>query len=90
MAATSIAHGTDVSGYEIHMGRHPARTRRPVLDIGGRFDGAMSPDGKVMGTMSTAFLPITVPAAFLQELAARRGRTGDFGALISAPVSIRA
>lgn len=45
-----IASGLPIEGYEIHIGRSdgPALAR-PMLDLGGRFDGAVSADGKVMG-----------------------------------------
>ena len=54
--------------------------QRPVLDIGGRLDGAMSPDGQVMGSyVHGIFADNGFRQAFLQDLAACRGRTGDFG-----------
>src|SRR5690606_19928198 len=39
-----------VTGYEIHNGvtRGPA-LQRPLFDVGGRLDGAVSDDGQVMG-----------------------------------------
>ena len=42
--------GSTVQGYEMHMGRTTGPGRaRPMLDFGGRADGAVSPDGRVMG-----------------------------------------
>jgi adenosylcobyric acid synthase len=42
--------GAPVHGYEMHVGRStgPALSR-PMLDLGGRPDGAVSPDGRIMG-----------------------------------------
>jgi adenosylcobyric acid synthase len=40
-----------VSGYEIHLGRTQGPDgARPMLEIGGRMDGAQSADGLVAGT----------------------------------------
>ncbi|MDO9418699.1 cobyric acid synthase [Pararhizobium sp.] len=49
--AWSVEHDVALEGYEIHLGRTagPDCARAPVL-IDGRPDGAMSPDGRVMGT----------------------------------------
>ena len=39
-----------VHGYEMHIGRTSGPdTDRPMLDLGGRPDGAVSPDGRIMG-----------------------------------------
>ncbi|MDD9918053.1 MAG: cobyric acid synthase [Rhodospirillaceae bacterium] len=39
-----------VHGYEMHIGQTSGPdTKRPMLDLDGRSDGAMSPDGRVMG-----------------------------------------
>jgi adenosylcobyric acid synthase len=45
-----IASGEPVHGYEMHMGRTsgPALAR-PMLDLNGRPDGAVSADGRIMG-----------------------------------------
>ena len=49
--ARHCATGTEVSGYEIHLGRTTgADCRRPMLTIGARPDGATSADGRVQGT----------------------------------------
>jgi adenosylcobyric acid synthase len=46
-----IASGEAVAGYEIHLGRTDGPdTARPLLDLGGRTDGATSADGKVAGS----------------------------------------
>ncbi|WP_192036457.1 cobyric acid synthase [Halomonas sp. YLGW01] len=50
-AGTPAGEGGSVSGYEIHNGvsEGPALAR-PLLDLDGRPDGAVSEDGQVMGT----------------------------------------
>jgi adenosylcobyric acid synthase len=49
--ATHCASGAAVSGYEIHLGSvEGADCARPVLMIGGKPEGASSPDGRVQGT----------------------------------------
>ena len=65
-----------VDGYEIHLGRTDGPDAlRPLVEIGGRAAGAVSPDGRVMGTYlhglfgSTAFR-----RAFLARLGVDGGR----------------
>ncbi len=49
--ARSIRFDTAVEGYEIHLGQTTGPDcLRPVLQMGDRFDGAVSEDGKVWGT----------------------------------------
>jgi adenosylcobyric acid synthase len=49
--AVHLASGLDVTGYEIHLGRSEGQDcARPMLDIDGRRDGAISADGRVAGT----------------------------------------
>ena len=49
--ATDLASGTAVAGYEMHLGRTEGPDRaRPLLDIGGRGEGAQSRDGRIAGT----------------------------------------
>jgi adenosylcobyric acid synthase len=43
------AHGAAIEGYEIHMGETWGAPL-PLLNLGGRADGAVSPDGRVAGT----------------------------------------
>jgi adenosylcobyric acid synthase len=46
-----LATGTPVTGYEIHLGRTSGPdTARPVMDLAGRPDGAISSDGRIQGT----------------------------------------
>jgi len=51
VAGRHVETGETVSGYEIHMGRTAGPDcARPVVDLGGRLDGACSADGLVAGT----------------------------------------
>jgi len=51
VVAVHRASGQAVEGYEIHLGRTWGRDcARPVLDVGGRPDGAMTVDGRIQGT----------------------------------------
>jgi adenosylcobyric acid synthase len=51
VAGTDRATGHSVRGYEMHIGQtHGADCARPMLDLHGRPDGAVSPDGRIMGT----------------------------------------
>jgi len=51
VAGRDLASGESVTGYEIHLGRTTgADCARPVVDLGGRGDGACSADGLVAGT----------------------------------------
>ena len=64
-----------VEGYEIHMGTTSGPdTERPLLDLDGRPDGAISRDGRVIGTyLHGLFGDDALRAAFL----ARLGHTGS-------------
>ena len=81
VAAQSSSFGTPVRGYEIHIGQTSgADCARPMLQIGDRLDGAISPDGQVMGSyVHGIFADDAFRRAFLDDLAARRGRAGAFG-----------
>jgi adenosylcobyric acid synthase len=51
VTARSVRFGTQLSGYEIHLGRTTGPDcLRPTALINGVEDGATSPDGKVLGT----------------------------------------
>ena len=51
VSARHVATGAAVAGYEIHLGTSAGPDcARPMLDIGGRMDGAGSADGRVQGT----------------------------------------
>src|SRR4030095_11491222 len=45
-----LAGGRDFEGYEIHMGETTREGARPLLEIEGRAEGCVSPDGRVWGT----------------------------------------
>ncbi len=75
-SARHLASGTQVSGYEIHIGcsEGPDRTR-PMFEIDGRPEGAISPDGSVMGAyLHGMFASDSFRAAFLNTLG---GAAGD-------------
>lgn len=49
--ARHLASKCDVAGYEIHIGRTDGPDRaRPLLEIDGRAEGAISTDGRIMGS----------------------------------------
>ena len=73
VSGTERLTGQPVRGYEMHMGTTagPARSA-PMLDLGGRSDGAVSDDGKVMGCyLHGLFASDGFRAAFLQRLGGR-------------------
>ncbi|WP_306770257.1 cobyric acid synthase [Mycobacterium sp. KBS0706] len=73
VAGTHRPTGTAIRGYEMHVGRTegPALVR-PLLDLDGRPDGAMSPDGRVAGCyVHGLFAADGFRAAFLAGLKPR-------------------
>ena len=70
--------GQAVGGYEMHVGvtSGPGATR-PMLDLGGRPDGAVSPDGRVMGCyLHGIFARDGFRSAFLGTIGASRANAG--------------
>ncbi|MCA8926752.1 MAG: cobyric acid synthase [Alphaproteobacteria bacterium] len=72
------ASGTEATGYEIHIGRTegPDRTR-PLFSANGVSEGAISPDGRVMGSyLHGLFAADAFRGAFLQGLGVQAGSGG--------------
>ena len=71
--ATDSATGTPFTGYEIHIGHTVGPDcSRPFAHIGARADGAISADGKVMGSyLHGMFRDDTFRSAFLERLGAK-------------------
>lgn len=72
-----LASGVAVDGYEMHMGRSEGMgLSRPMLELGGRPDGAVSPDGRIMGCyLHGLFASDAFRHAFLSRF--REGRSSD-------------
>ena len=67
--------GRPVTGYEIHIGQTTgADTARPFVDLGGRHDGARSPDGRVAGTYVHGLF---ASDGFRREYLSARGAAGS-------------
>jgi adenosylcobyric acid synthase len=74
--AQHCASGAEVLGYEIHIGRSegPARAR-PFARIDGADEGAVSPDGRIMGSyLHGLFREDAFRSAFLAQLGAAPSR----------------
>ena len=74
VTGTCLANGAPFAGYEMHIGRTAAPTpRAPLLRFDdGREDGAISPDGLVMGAYAHGlFADDAQRAAWLARLGAR-------------------
>ena len=69
---THLETGTEVSGYEIHIGLSTGKDcESPYLEFGNKTDGAISPNGRVFGTyLHGLFISDEFRAMFLQNLGA--------------------
>ena len=78
--------GTDFTGYEMHMGETtgPATDRPFALLDKGRPDGAISPDGLVMGTYCHGLLSAPGLRAALMERIGARSNGADHGHTVDA------
>jgi adenosylcobyric acid synthase len=70
VSGTHAASGTSIRGYEIHLGETTgADCARPFAMIGGKRDGAVSADGRIVGTyLHGCFSSDEFRAAFLKSL----------------------
>jgi adenosylcobyric acid synthase len=78
--------GQTVRGYEMHIGKtEGADCARPMLDLGGRPEGAISADGRVMGTyVHGIFANDGFRHAFLNALRAREDSGIAYESLVDA------
>ena len=73
VSARHLSSGSEMSGYEIHLGVTEGQdTGRPFAEIDGRPDGAVSADGRIIGTyLHGLFVNDRFRQSFLAEFGAR-------------------
>ena len=83
-AGTDLATGMSVRGYEMHLGvTSGPGLARPMLDLEGRLDGAVSPDGRVGGCyLHGLFAGDAFRRSFLARLGADVGADIAYDAMI--------
>lgn len=76
VAGRLLPEGAAMRGYEMHIGRTtgPDHDARPLIDLGGRHDGAVSPSGRIWGTYVHGLL---ADGAARAALLARLGGRSD-------------
>jgi adenosylcobyric acid synthase len=81
-----LASGAPVRGYEMHLGRSDGPgTARPMLRLGARRDGAVSPDGRIAGChLHGIFGSGTFRRAFLARLGGTVDPNLDYEARVEA------
>ncbi len=86
VSGLEVASGEAVRGYEMHMGRSTgAGLERPFLRLGGRAEGAVSADGRVMASnLHGLFAADGFRHAFLNRIRARAASGLDFEASVEA------
>ena len=84
VAGIERASGQAVRGYGMHIGRTSgADCARPMLDLQGRLDGAISADGRIMGTyVHGIFASDGFRHAFLNSLRAREASGVAYESLV--------
>ncbi len=80
--------GSMIEGYEIHVGQTTGPdTERPLFELQGRHDGAVSADGKVEGTyVHSVFASDAFRKAWLRRAGAVKVSTLDYRAAVEAAI----